>query len=556
MPVSANKRLTAVLLLLAAVTPAVADVLSELPVALQDKLLPVEEIALDDLDKDSRQQIDSVRKRVAAAIDSGLPDAELADAYGELGALYHVQFVYRPAKICYRNARRLAPDNFRWAYYAAYLAINSGELDKAVTLLEKARQMRPGYLAVTLRLADILLELNRLDSAKAAYRQVADAQGLEASAHYGLGQIALLRREYTAAIEHLERALVLQPDANRIHYSLARALRAAGQGDDARRHMAAMGEQPPSFRDPQIESLQALKQGSRIHFVNGMKAYRQLDFVAAQQAFARGLEREPDNTSARISYARALYLANEKGRSRKELETVLEEQPSNALAGYLLGVLVEEQGDREAATELYQRTIRHEPDHPGTHLQLANLLYQQGLAEQAVEHYAISMRGAPENPAVYQPYIGALLRLDKDGDTVMAVIDTALQRFPENPIPGFLHIQLLACTGTRPPCNAQSALASANRLAEQQWIPPHRELQALALAATGEFEEAISIQQALVSEAIWAMPVEAERLTNNLKTYQAGKLPAHDELFTWSLLQPPPIQGTSAFRDYPAARPY
>ena len=69
MPVSANKRLTAALLLLAAVSPAVADVLSELPEALQEKLLPVEEIALDDLDNDSRQQIDSVRKRVAAAID-------------------------------------------------------------------------------------------------------------------------------------------------------------------------------------------------------------------------------------------------------------------------------------------------------------------------------------------------------------------------------------------------------------------------------------------------------------------------------------------------------
>ena len=121
-----------------------------------------------------------------------------------------------------------------------------------------------------------------------------------------------------------------------------------------------------------------LKQGSRIHFVNGMKAYRQLDFVAAQQAFARGLEREPDNTSARISYARALYLANEKERSRKELETVLAEQPSNALAGYLLGVMAEEEGDAETASKLYLRAIYHEPGHPGASLQLGNLSYRQG----------------------------------------------------------------------------------------------------------------------------------------------------------------------------------
>ncbi len=52
------------------------------------------------------------------------------------------------------------------------------------------------------------------------------------------------------------------------------------------------------------------------------------------------------------------------------------------------------------------------------------------------------------------------------------------------------------------------------------------------------------------------MPFETARLAGNLERYQAEQLPGFEQMFTWSLLQAPTVQGISAFRDYPAARPY
>jgi len=226
------------------------------------------------------------------------------------------------------------------------------------------------------------------------------------------------------------------------------------------------------------------------------------------------------------------------------------------MACFLLGVLAEEEGDAAAAAEWHQRAIRHEPGHPGAHLQLGNQAFREGQFNRAVEHYAASMRSAPEPLALYLPYAGALLQSGADRSSILAIIDAAMQRFPDNPMLEYLYVQLLACPGNSTGCDPRKAHERANRLAEQQRSPPHRELQALACAANGDFEQAVSIQQALATEAVWSMPFETTRLSANLESYQAGKLPAFDRLFTRAMLQAPPVQGVSVFRDYPAVRPY
>ncbi len=546
----------ALLLCINSVSPLLADTLSDLPAPPAGKFEPIPEISLEHLDADSRQQLDAARARVIAAIENKLPDSELADMWGELGALYQVYSVNRPAGTCYANALRLAPGEFRWVYYAAYFAIKTGEMQTAVERLEAARKLRPDYLAVTVRLAGAWLELNELDKAKAAYKQVADAIGLEAAALYGLGQIALLQRDYAGAIDYFRRALAIEPEANRIHYSLAQALRAAGQGDSARQHLALRGDRLPSIRDPLIENLDSLKTGANMHFMNGMKAMREKDYTGTRDAFARGLEREPGNNYARTSYARALYLDDNRQQARKELETVLTKDPSSTMARFLLGVMDEEAGSTAAAIRQYREVLRLEPDHAGARFFLANSYYRQGHYDKAIAEYKASLQTDPENMAVYLLQAGALLQAGRGREEILAVIDTAMQRFNEQPLPGYLQIQLLACTDIKSGCNATQALARARELHEQQPIPPHRELLALALAAAGHFDEAIEMQEALVTEARQMMPVVVERLDSVLSDYQSSTLPTAERLFTWQLLQAPPVHGIGAFRDYPTARPY
>ena len=406
-----------------------------------------------------------------------------------------------------------------------------------------------------LRLADAWRDLNQNDKAMEAYQSVVNSKGLEAAAHYGLGQIALLQREYANAIGHFETALAIQPEASRVHYSLAQALRASGDRDGAEQQFARMGDTLPVFTDPQIESLLALKRGSHVYFIAAMRAYRKQDFAAARDAFAEGLAREPDNVNAHISHARALYLTGDKTQARQELESTLAgKPPTHALGWFLLGILAEEAGDIDTAMQDYQTALRAEPEHAGAHFYLGNASYRRGQYEAAAAHYASSAAAAPENLAVYLPYTGVLLHSANGLQRAIELVAGARQRFPEQELLEFVQIPLLAGSGDKD--SMEAALARARQRVEQQSTPPNRELLALALAATGDFDQAQTLQDALVTEAAWSMPVETGRLSRVLAAYRAGKLPAQEDLFTWPLLQPPEVKGISVFRDYPAPRPY
>jgi hypothetical protein len=96
----------------------------------------------------------------------------------------------------------------------------------------------------------------------------------------------------------------------------------------------------------------------------------------------------------------------------------------------------------------------------------------------------------------------------------------------------------------------------AVRLAGEQAFPPYRELLALAYGATGDFEQAVDTQQALLSMAVWTMPGEVARLEKGVSAYQERRLPDADSLPMLPPVQTPQLDTTAVFRDYPTARPY
>ncbi len=538
--------------------PAIAgDLAFDLPSSLAGSLRAIREVGLDDMDAEARESIELVRRQLNAALqEQPVQPEKLAAAYGELGGLYEVHFVFPVAEDCYHNAMQLAPDNFRWAYYAAHIADDEGRTRQALERYRHARTLRPGYKALMVRLGNVLLDLNELDQAQATFEEVVNAAGLEAASLYGLGQVAFLKRDYEAAIDAFTRALVHDPSASSIHFLLAQALRATQRTEEAKAQLALRGDQQPAFVDPQIESLKALKIGSHFHFKQGMNAARQQDYAAASEAFAEGLAREPDNDRARTSYARALYLSGNKAAARRELEAALARQPEDPLNLFLLGILTDEEGDAAAAAGWYQRAIRQAPDHAGANQYLADQYYRQGNYALAAEYYAGSIRGEPDNLAATIPCIGALLQGGAPAATLMAALDNAIGRFPQ--YPGFRPLQIMLLAGSRDAAihDPQAALKSAQQLYDEYTIPPHGELLALALAATGDYSKAVSMQEELLSYARRAMPAEAERLAQTLAGYSEKTLPPLGKLINYDAMQPPAVDASAAFRDYPTPRPY
>ena len=548
------------LLCLLAGTPLQAtDRVAHLPESLAGALRAIPEVNLDGLDAQARDTLIDARKRLHAALDNNAEPDELAAAYGELGGLYHVYNLFQSADDCYENAKQLDPDNFRWAYYSGYLAAQNGRTQLAITRLEKARTLKPGYQALTLRLADAWLDLNEQDKAQAAYQTLVNTSGLEAASWYGLGQIALLQRDYTAAIEYFTRALEYDPDASRIHYPLAQALRAVNRNAEAKSQLALRGDEMPAIRDPQIESLNAIKGGAVMHFLHAMRAIKQHDNPKARDAFAAGLALQPDNVRARISYARLLYLTGDKAGTRAALEAALAREADNSLGLFLLGVLTEEEGDAAQAADYYLRVLEHDPGHAGANFYLANDYYRKDLYQPAATLYAAAIQGDPGNMAAYMPYLGALQQTGATDAEIMPHLMAAIRQFPEHPVFQTLQVRLLATSADKHINNPQEALRIARQLVDQQPIPPHQEVLALAAAAAGDFDKATAVQEELVSFAVWSAPgggIDLDRLNSTLSSYRDGKLPPRAVMAAWPVSPPPAFYGDAPFRNYPAAKPY
>ncbi|MGD8590938.1 MAG: tetratricopeptide repeat protein [Chromatiales bacterium] len=545
------------LLLVAMPLACLGDALSELPAAWQPRLQSLAETDLSGAEPYARQVIEQQRAEVVQQLqDPSTVADELAEAYGRLGALYQVYHLPAAAQICYANSIQLDPDKLRWLYYAGYLASRNGRHAVAVEFYLKARQLEPDYAPLALRLGESRLELDRLESAASDLQAAAQTPGLRAMALYLLAQIDLLQRRYSQAIERLEEVLRLDPQADRVHYPLARALRAQGRNDQARQQLALQGKRLPSVDDPLIQELEGLDQGARRFFTEGLRASRRQDFSSAAQAFAQGLEIEPDNDNARVSYARALLLSGQSEQAGRQLERVLQRSPEQILARFLSAILLEERGEIPAAEKGYRQVLQQDPTHYGAHYCLANRRYQTGDFAQAAEHYRAALSIQPDIPPARLYELLAMKQSGVDDAEIRDRLDRLIAAHPQQQILRYTRIRLLLLSEDPRVRDLEQARILANELVREAFIPPHVELQARVAAALGHYEQAVNLQQQVLPGLMWLGNTAYREAEQVLQAYQRQELPKQVWYRDDRLLVPPKTDTKALFREYPSAVPY
>ena len=192
----------------------------------------------------------------AAYLQALQDDAEDADVYNSLGAVYEAQGRPREAETAYRQALALASDHTRARlnlgnllrreqrfaeakslflavlasdprtaiqyeghYYLGYLHLDQQDYLRAYDFFAtalKAQQRAKGFYA----LANACHHLGRQDEQIRHLRQAIDLEPEFAAAQRNLGVLYLQRGEYAPAEEALRRALHLEPDVAIAHYNL------------------------------------------------------------------------------------------------------------------------------------------------------------------------------------------------------------------------------------------------------------------------------------------------------------------------------------------------
>src|SRR6185503_15298970 len=114
---------------------------------------------------------EEVRNRIGnASFNLGLHVRD-ASAWGDLGAIFFVHGFEAQSQVCFRNAERLDPGDYRWPYLLAVSLIYT-DADEMIAAYQRAA-LRCGRQAhVRLRLAEALLDRGELDEADAQIQRV------------------------------------------------------------------------------------------------------------------------------------------------------------------------------------------------------------------------------------------------------------------------------------------------------------------------------------------------------------------------------------------------
>lgn len=484
---------------------------------------PVPEPSLDGLEEEVADQLRETRAVLQATLSAEETGrGERAEAYGELGRLYHAYELNEAAEVAYGNARLLSPQDFRWAYYHAYLLQQMGRFEAAEQAYARALEIRPTDVAAMVHLGEVYLELGRFDRTEAAAERVLDIAPEQPSAIALLGRAALAQEDHDRAIELLERALAAVPAADRLHYPLGMAYRAQGNLEKAREHLGQMGKvgiRPP---DPLIDELDQLQRGSRVHVLRGRMAFRAGRYEDAAAEFRRALEADSEDLAARVNLGSALGQAGDREGAVEQFEKALELAPDNLAAHFNLGVLLLRQGAVDEALEHYRAAVEGAPGDGEARLELGRALRRAGRPEEALASLEKAVELAPFDESAQVELASTLVERGRYHEASER-LDTAQALMPRSGAVTQALARLLAASPDPEIRDGARALDLAQRVFEAQPTAFNAETVALALAEQGRCEEAARWQRKVLGAEAESAP--RERLTGLQRTlarYEAG----------------------------------
>jgi tetratricopeptide (TPR) repeat protein len=264
-------------------------------------------------------------------------------AWGNLGMTFMANDCAEAADRCFEEAARLEPTEPKWPYYRA-MSVLERDIEKTVPFLrqaERAAGSRPTYRKlVRLRLAEALLQKEELDEAEGFFLAAMDAAPDDSRASYGLGLIALRRREETAATKYLTVAATRQSHAQKRATTMLAYL-ARSRGDVAaasgyEQTLLALPNDPP-WPDFLMDQVYALQAGQRSRWRYVAQLEWQGDFAGAARASLAELERRP-TPDGFISAGTNLGRIGEFDKALSLLRKAVRFDPENANASYALAV--------------------------------------------------------------------------------------------------------------------------------------------------------------------------------------------------------------------------
>ena len=407
---------------------------------------------------------------------------------GDLGQVYLAYGFNDAAADSFRAAAALAPGDPRWPYLLGAADQAAGRLEDAAAAFTRALEISPGAAAGWVHLGEIRLLQGRPEEAETALRKAAAVPATNAAARSLLGQAALARRDFKAAVEHLEAALAAVPAANRLHYPLALAYRGLGDRARAEEHLARAGQVGLKAPDPLLDGVADLRLGERVALMRGRVAAQAGRYADAAQEFRKALAARPESVEARVNLGSVLASAGDRDGAAGQLRDALRLDPSNVTAHFNLGSLLAGSAPAEARPHL-EAVVAARPEDAEARRLLAQALRDGGRLPEALEQYGQAVALAPGDETARLGAAETLVRLGRYAEARRRLEDD-LKQMPTSGLLSHALARLLAACPDPSVRDGARALALAQAVWQAQPTADHARTVALALAELGRCREA------------------------------------------------------------------
>lgn len=433
----------------------------------------------------------------------------LAESYGLLGTAYARAGFGEAAAVALDDAIAVAPQDARWIYARGVFALTQRQDAAATGYFERAFALNKKYLPIRTAVANQKIASGDLDGARKLLAEYTARNKGQAVPYAMLGDIALRQKRYADAIEQINHALKLAPEANRLYAPLAEAYAASGNAKAAADARAKTGTTTPSLADPigsrllaagsapaaAAAAAPAAADPTQQSANEAMAALAERKYDAARAILDGALKRAPKNALLLALYARVESAAGDLTAAQARAAAAVAVDPKSALAQLSLGLVQETKGDDAAAERAYGEAIRLEPGSDSARFALGRLLMRTGRNEGAATQFRAMTTIDAGNSLAWSWRVAAQVA---DGHCPAALKDVngALAKDAHNPYLMQLFVRLASTCGNANAAEQRMALDYAGKLyAGGGDSASTGEAYALALAASGKWDDAVKTQQ-------------------------------------------------------------
>lgn len=474
------------------------------------------------------------RDRILA--DTAVPSERRAEALAEVAMLYHAYDLFEPAIDDYSRAIGLAADDHRWVYLRGMARRRLNELDGAMADFARAAELTPDDVPAWVRLGEVAADRGEAGRAEQALSTALELDSECAAAHFALGQLARAAGDLAAAARSFERVLELQPETSAVRTPLGLTYRDLGREEEARAQLERAGEQRVRLTDPLLQRVFELGEGWNGAMREAGELARRGELEAAGQSLRAAIRMDPLAPASRLAWARLLLDRGDLAAAREQTELARFLSQNEVASNRVLARIAIAAENWQQAEEVLRGVTASPQAEQSDWMNLGAILERTGEAAEALEVYRELRNRHPDDSTVLISEVTQLVRLGRcaEGRDIAAA---QLARRSNDALLGHAGSRLLSVCGGEG--SAERALALAESLFTAAPTAGHAEAVALAHAAAGRFDEAVTWQGRAV-ELAGESPAGAyhEAVLRGLEQQQMPPVPWPPALRPWILAAP------------------